>query len=66
MNGKAFNTLSKVVYQCFFRIMRAKTTENFVPLSVRDVQTYLERGENQNTKRKTESYVSSGFGNGIS
>ena len=27
-----------------------------------DVQKFLEEGENQNTKRRTESYVFSGFG----
>ena len=30
-----------------------------------DIQTFLEREENQTTERKTESYVFSGFGNGI-
>ena len=31
-----------------------------------DVQTFLGEDENQNTERKTESYIFSGFGNGIS
>ena len=46
--------------------MAAKTLEKSVSLTDSDVQTYLEGKENQNTKRKTESYVFSSFGNGIS
>ena len=37
-----------------------------VSLTDSDVQTFLEGKENQYTKRKTESCVFSGFGNGIS
>ena len=51
----------------YFRIMSAKKTEIFVStLTESDVQTFLEREENQNTKWKTENNVFSGFGNGIS
>ena len=50
----------------FFRIMAAKTLEKSVSLTDSDVQTYLEGEENQNTERKNESYVFSGFGNGLS
>ena len=35
-------------------------------LRANDIQTYLGGEENQNTERKTESYLFSGFGNGIS
>ena len=57
---------SKVICWNFFRIMAAKTLEKSVSLTDSDVQTYLEGKENQNTERKTESYVFSSFGNGIS
>ena len=45
--------------------MAAKTLENPYR-SDSDVQTFIEGEENQPTKRKTESYVLSGFGYGIS
>ena len=44
--------------------MAAKTLKKSVSLT--DVQTFLEGEENQYTKRKTESYVFSGFGVGMS
>ena len=50
----------------FFQIMAAKTLKKSVLLTESDVQTFLEGEENQNTERKTESYVFSDFGNGIS
>ena len=43
-----------------------RNTEKSVSLTDNDVQTFLEGEENQNAKRKTESHVFSGFGNGIS
>ena len=46
--------------------MAAKTLEKSVSLTDSDIQNYLEGKENQNTERKTESYVFSSFGNGIS
>ena len=48
------------------RIMAAKTLKKSVSLTDSDVQTFLEGEENQYTKRKTESYVFSGFGVGMS
>ena len=44
----------------------AANTEKSVSLTNSDVQTFLEGKENQYTKRKTEMYVFSGFGNSIS
>ena len=44
----------------------AANTEKSVSLTNSDVQTFLEGKENQYTKRKTEMYVVSGFGNSIS
>ena len=46
--------------------MVAKTLKKSVSLTDSDVQTFLEGEENQYTKRKTESYVFSGFGVGMS
>ena len=46
--------------------MAAKTLKKSVPLTDNEVQTFLEGEENQYTKRKTESYVFSGFGVSIS
>ena len=46
--------------------MAAKTLGKSVSLTDSDIQTYLEEKENQSTERKTESYVFSSFGNGIS
>ena len=46
--------------------MAAKTLKNPYPLTDSEVQTFLEREENQYTKRKTESYVFCGFGVSVS
>ena len=53
----------QVVCRSFSRIMAAKKS---VSLADNEVQTFLEREENQHTKRKTESFVFSGFGVSIS
>ena len=45
---------------------RMMATEKSVSFTESDVQNFLEWEENQNTERKTESYVFSGFGNDIS
>ena len=42
--------------------MAAKTRKKSVSLTDCEVQTFLEGEGNQYTKRKTESYVFSGFG----
>ena len=44
----------------------AANTEKSILLTGSEVQTFPEREENQYTKRKTESYVFSGFGVSIS
>ena len=56
---------SKIVCQDVLQIMVAKTPKNPYR-SDGDVQTFLKRKENQKMERKTESYVFSGFDNGIS
>ena len=56
---------SKVVWRIFFGLWLLNTKKS-VSLTDNDVQTFLEGEENQNTKRKPESYVFSGFSNGIS
>ena len=68
MNGKAFTILNPKSFVRIFSDYFCLKTEIFVStLTDSDVQTFLEREENQKkTKRKTESYVFSGFGNGIS
>ena len=69
MNGKAFTILNPRSFVRIFSDYFCLKTEIFVStLTESDVQTFLEREENQKekTKRKTESYVFSGFGNGIS
>ena len=43
-----------------------QNAKNSVSLTDIEVQTFLEGEENQYTKRKTESYVFSGFGVSIS
>ena len=48
----------------FCQIMAAKTLKNLLAGS--DVQNFLEWEGNQNTERKIEIYVFSGFDNGIS
>ena len=68
MNGEAFTILNTKSFVGNFRINGCLDTEKFVSLTASDsdVQTFLGGEENQNTERKTESYVFSGFGNGIS
>ena len=66
MNGKAFTILNTSCLSELSRIMAAKTLKKSVSLTDNEVQTFLEGEENQYTKRKTESYVFSGFGVGIS
>ena len=69
MNGKAFTILNPRSFVRIFSDYFCLKSEIFVStLTESDVQTFLEREENQKekTKRKTESYVFSGFGNGIS
>ena len=48
--------------------MAAKTLKNLycLLLTDSDIQTFLEGEENQYTKGKNESYIFSGFGNGVS
>lgn len=41
-------------------------TEKFILLKDSDIQNFLEKEENQNAQRKTEGYILSGFGKGIS
>ena len=43
--------------------MAAKKPKKSLLLTDSNVQTFLEGEENQNAKRKNESYVFSGFGN---
>ena len=66
MNGKAFTILNTSCLSELSRIMAAKTLKKSVSLTGNDVQTFLERVENQYSKRKTESCVFSGFGVSIS
>ena len=46
--------------------MAAKTLKNMYRLRTETFKLFIEEEENQNMKRKTESYVFSGFGTGIS
>ena len=66
MNGKVFTILNTSCLSELSRIMAAKTLKKSVSLTDNEVQTFLEGEENQYTKRKTESYVFSGFGVSIS
>ena len=66
MNGKAFTILITSCLSELSWIMVAKTLKKSVSLTDNEVQTFLEGEENQYTKRKTESYVFSGFGDSIS
>ena len=66
MNGKTFTILNTSCLSELSRIMAAKTLKKSVSLTGNDVQTFLERVENQYSKRKTESCVFSGFGVSIS
>ena len=67
MNGKTFTILNTSCLSELSRIMAAKTLKKSVLLTDNDVQTFLERVENQYSIRKTESFcVFSGFGVSIS
>ena len=55
---------SKVVCQNFFNLWLLNAKKS-LPLTDSDVQTLLGEEENQNTKRKAETYIFSAFGNEI-
>ena len=55
---------SKVICQNFFNLWLLNTKKS-LPLTDSDVQTLLGEEENQNTKRKAETYIFSAFGDGI-
>ena len=65
MNDKAFTILNLRSFVGIFSDYGCENTEKSVSLTDSDVRTLLAEEENQNTIRKTESYVFSGFGNGI-
>ena len=64
INGNAFTILNTSCLSELPRIIAPKTLKNSVLLTDSEVQTLLE--ENQYAKRKTESYVFSGFSVSIS
>ena len=67
MNGKAFTILNTSNLSELSRVMVAKKQKRFLSLIDGEVQTILEGEENHSIKKKkTESYVFSGFGVGIS
>ena len=66
MNGKTFTILNTSCLSELSRIMAAKTLKKSVSLTDNDVQTFLERVENQYSKRKTEICIFSGLGVSIS
>ena len=66
MNGKTFTFLNTSCLSELSRIMAAKTLKKSVSLTDNDVQTFLERVENQYSKRKTEICIFSGLGVSIS
>ena len=66
MNGKAFTILDTTCLSELSRITAAKTLKNSVSLTDSEVQTFLKGKENQYTKRKTESFLFSGFSVSIS
>ena len=66
MKDKAVTILNTRSFVRIFSYSGSCNTEKSVSLTGSDVQTFLEGKENQNTERKTESYVFSGFGDGIS
>ena len=61
MNGRAFTILNTSCMSELSRIMAAQTLKNSLSLTDCEVQTFLEGERNQYTKRKTESYIFSGF-----
>ena len=64
MNSKAFTILNR---KSFFGIFSDCSFKKIMKNPYRlPTVTFIEGEENQNTKRKTESYVFSGFDNGIS
>ena len=66
MNSEALTILNTRPFVGTFSDYGGWNTKNSVPLTESDVQTFQEGKENRCAKRKTESYVFSGFGNGIS
>ena len=66
MNGEAFKILNARSFVGTFSDYGCYNIRKYVSLTEGDVQTFLAGEENQNTERETESYVFSGFGNGIS
>ena len=66
MNSEAYTILNPRSFAAIFSDYGCQNTEKSVLPRESDVQTFLEGEENQNTEWKTESCVSSGFGNGIS
>ena len=66
MNGKALKILNTRRLSELSRILAAKHSCVWTSLTDNGVQTFQEGEENQYTKRKTESYVFSGFGVSIS
>ena len=66
MKDKAVTILNPRSFVRIFSHSGSCNTEKSVSLTGSDVQTFLEGKESQNTERKTESYVFSGFGDGIS
>ena len=66
MNCEAFTILNPKSFFGSFADFGCWNTEKSVSLRDGDVQTFLKRKENQKMERKTESYVFSGFDNGIS
>ena len=66
MNGKAFTILNTSCLSWESSNYGSWNTKKYVLLTDSEVQTFPEGEENQYTKRKTESYVFSGFGVSIS
>ena len=65
INGKAFTIPNPRSFVKIFFNLWLLNTKKSVPLTDSDVQTLLGEEENQNTKRKAETYIFSAFGNGI-
>ena len=58
-----FSNTSSFVW--IFSDYGCQNTEKSVSLTASDIETFLKTEENQNMERKIESFVFSGFGNGI-